>query len=193
MIIPAQHPNAGSPAAVSLRSGSRTSKATDSRHSVVDSPPGITRPSTRLSSPARRTGTGSAPTACSARRCSGTSPCRARTPSTGGISPPSKSSRIGTVIIRRQLSTITSAGLTPGGLPAAGGVVLVGGQGIQVDADHGFAQATGDLGHHVRVVVEGGGLHDRGGALGRVAGLENARADEHTLRAELHHQRRVSG
>ena len=36
---------AGKPDAISFRSGSSTSNATDSRHSVVDSPPGITRPS----------------------------------------------------------------------------------------------------------------------------------------------------
>src|SRR6185437_3708494 len=63
------------------------------------------------------------------------------------------------------------AGRRRGRLPAAGGVVLVGGQGVQVDADHGLAEPAGDLGHHVRVVVEGGGLHDRGGAPGGVAGL----------------------
>src|SRR5215471_2726843 len=75
----------------------------------------------------------------------------------------------------------------PGGLPAAVGVVLVLGERVEVDADHGLAEAAGDLGHDVRVVVEGGGLHDRGGALGGIAGLEDARADEHALRAELHH------
>src|SRR5487761_37812 len=57
-------------------------------------------------------------------------------------------------------------------LPAAAGVVLLGRQVIQVDADHGLAQAPRHLGDHVRVVVEGGGLDDRGRALGRVAGLE---------------------
>ena len=41
------------------------------------------------------------------------------------------------------------------------------------------------------VVVEGGGLHDGGGTLGRVAGLEDAGADEHAVGAELHHHRGV--
>ena len=42
-----------------------------------------------------------------------------------------------------------------------------------------------------RVVVEGGGLDDRLGALRRVAGLEDAGAHEHALGAELHHHRGV--
>ena len=45
----------------------------------------------------------------------------------------------------------------------------------------------------VGVVVERGGLHDGGGAQRRVAGLEDARADEHALGAELHHHRGVGG
>ena len=53
----------------------------------------------------------------------------------------------------------------PWWLPAAVGVVLLGWQRVQVDADHGLAQAAGDLGDDVRVVVEGGGLDDRRGAL----------------------------
>ena len=58
MIIPAQDPNAGRPEAMSLRSGSSMSKATESRHRVVDSPPGMTSPSIRWSSSGRRTGDG---------------------------------------------------------------------------------------------------------------------------------------
>src|SRR5579862_2147502 len=166
MIIPAHDPNAGSPSAISLRTGSSISKATESRHSVVDSPPGMIRPSTRSSSGGRRTGTAVAPASASARRCSGTSPCKARTPTTGRFIP---------------------------WLPATPGVVLVRGQGVQVDADHGLAEAAGDLGHDVGIVVERGGLHDRGGALGRVARLEDPGAHEYALRAELHHQRGVRG
>ena len=37
----------------------------------------------------------------------------------------------------------------------------------------------------------GGGLDDRLAALGRVAGLEDAGADEHAVHTQLHHQRRV--
>src|SRR6478735_11500003 len=58
---------------------------------------------------------------------------------------------------------------------------------VYVDADHGLAQAAGGLGDDVRIIEEGGGLHDGGGALGRVAGLEDTGADKHTVGAELHH------
>src|SRR5919206_382611 len=45
----------------------------------------------------------------------------------------------------------------------------------------------------VRGVVEGRGLDDRRGPLGGIARLEDARADEHALRAELHHHGGVRG
>jgi hypothetical protein len=47
---------------------------------VVDSPPGMTRPSICASSPGRRTPTVETPHASSMARCSRTSPWRARTP-----------------------------------------------------------------------------------------------------------------
>src|SRR5215472_10141028 len=50
---------------------------------VVDSPPGITSPSTSSSSPGLRTGTGREPAARRAARCSATSPCSASTPTAG--------------------------------------------------------------------------------------------------------------
>ena len=56
MISPAQEPKAGMPPAISLRSGSSSSNAVASFHSVVDSPPGMTRPSTASISLRRRTG-----------------------------------------------------------------------------------------------------------------------------------------
>ena len=43
----------------------------------------------------------------------------------------------------------------------------------------------------VGVLVVRGRLDDRGAAARGVLGLEDARADEHALRAELHHERRV--
>src|SRR5262249_36492864 len=58
MIIPAQEPNTGSPAPTRLRSGSIRSEIAASFHIVVDSPPGMTSPSTSSSSSARRTVTG---------------------------------------------------------------------------------------------------------------------------------------
>src|SRR4029453_18879645 len=75
-------------------------------------------------------------------RCSRVSPCSASTP------------------------MITKRSPAPLGEPVRLGDV------VDVDADHGFTQAAGDLGEHVGVVVERGGLDDRGGALRRVAGLE---------------------
>ena len=62
---------------------------------------------------------------------------------------------------------------------------------LDVDADHRLAEAPRHLGQHIGVVVEGGGLDDRRGALRRIAGLEDSRADEHALGAELHHHRGV--
>ena len=47
------------------------------------------------------------------------------------------------------------------------------------------------LAMHVGVVVERGGLDDGLGPLRRVAGLEDAGADEHAFGAELHHHRGV--
>src|SRR5918912_527423 len=47
---------------------------------VVDSPPGITRPSSAASSSARRTSTASTPSSRSARTCSRNAPWSARTP-----------------------------------------------------------------------------------------------------------------
>src|SRR6185437_5629844 len=42
--------------------------------------------------------------------------------------------------------------------PAAAGVAVLRGEGVQVDADHWLAESAGDLGHHVGVVEERGCL-----------------------------------
>src|SRR6185437_14574854 len=214
MISPAHEPNAGMPPAISLRIGSSRSNAVASFHRVVDSPPGMTSPSAASISVRRRTGVAVAPASSSARRCSRTSPCRASTPM-AGTSDSSLGSLLaagtrhrrrgvrGFELYNTQAGTYLprpSAGEAGYGpwrvrqgrrLPAAGGVVLLGGQGVDVDADHRLAEAPGDLRDNVGVVVERGRLDDRGGALGRVARLEDARADEDALRAELHHHRGV--
>ena len=83
-IIPAQDPYAGRPARRASRSGSRTPKARASLSIVVDSPPGSTMPSRPSSSLGRRTDRGCAPQSCRARKCSRTSPWRARTPTVDG-------------------------------------------------------------------------------------------------------------
>ncbi len=49
------------------------------------------------------------------------------------------------------------------------------------------------LGDDGRVVVEGRGLDDGGRALGGVTGLEDTRADEHALGAQLHHHGSIGG
>ena len=49
-------------------------------------------------------------------------------------------------------------------LPAAAGVVLAGGQGLDAEAGHRLAEAAGGLGDLLRVIVKRGGLDDRGGA-----------------------------
>ena len=64
-------------------SGSRSSKTSSSRQIVVDSPPGMTMPSSSANSVARRIGRAVTPSPASATRCSRTSPCSARTPTTG--------------------------------------------------------------------------------------------------------------
>ena len=168
------------PAGCASRSGSSSSKAGELGHRGRLAA-GDDQPVDPVELRGRRTATGAGlGAACSRRRpagrdadvgCSRTSPCRARTPTTGGPSPATCD----------VMARLTSRGRRAG---AARDVV-------DVDADHGLAEAAGDLGDDVGVVVEGGGLDDRGGALGRVAGLEDARADEHALGAELHHHRGV--
>ncbi|CAM0904951.1 unnamed protein product [Alopecurus aequalis] len=63
----------------------------------------------------------------------------------------------------------------------------------EVDAHHGLTQVAAHLGEHIGVAVMGDGLHDGAGAARGVAALEDARADEDTVAAELHHEGRVCG
>ncbi len=85
MIRPAQVPYTGMPAAMRARRGPAMPKRSASLEMVVDSPPGMTRPSTWASSSGRRTGLATASAAARAIRCSRTSPWRARTPITGVV------------------------------------------------------------------------------------------------------------
>src|SRR5690606_19034885 len=64
-------------------------------------------------------------------------------------------------------------------LPAAFGEPMRLGNILHVDPDHRLAETAGNLGQHIGVIVEGGGLHDGAGALFGVAGLEDARTHEH--------------
>src|SRR6266540_1242656 len=60
-----------------------------------------------------------------------------------------------------------------------------------LDPRHGRAETAGGLRDPLRLVVVGRRLDDRGRAPVGVLGLEDPRANEHALGAELHHQRGV--
>lgn len=59
---------------------------------------------------------------------------------------------------------------------------------VFVDADHGLTEVLGKTCEQIGVLPVGGGLHDGGRTLGRVARLEDAGADEHAFRTKLHHE-----
>jgi len=63
---------------------------------------------------------------------------------------------LGDISLERQHPDHGLLGRRHGGgrLPAAAGVVLFGGQRVQVDADHGLAQPARDLGDDVRPVAD---------------------------------------
>lgn len=64
---------------------------------------------------------------------------------------------------------------------------------VQIDPNHGVAQAATDLSQDLRVAVMSDGLDDGPSALGGVAALEDAGADEDAVAAELHHEGGVGG
>src|SRR3954454_23315788 len=76
-IIPAHVPKTG---CANSRTASSSPYRRMSRMNVVDSPPGMTRPSSPSSCPGFRTSTTSTPRRRSTAACSRTFPCRARTP-----------------------------------------------------------------------------------------------------------------
>src|SRR5437763_2484460 len=78
-------------------------------------------------------------------------------------------------------------------LPAAGLDQSLLAERGDLDPRHRRAEVAGGAGHALPVVVVRGGLDDRRGGALRVLGLEDPRAHEHALRAELHHQRGVGG
>lgn len=64
---------------------------------------------------------------------------------------------------------------------------------LYVQTDHGLAQVHAHVSQHLGVAEVGNGLNNGLGALLRVAALEDAAANEHTITAQLHHQRRIGG
>eukprot|EP00754_Rhynchopus_humris_P036382 Rhum_TRINITY_DN18518_c0_g1::Rhum_TRINITY_DN18518_c0_g1_i1::g.167694::m.167694 len=63
---------------------------------------------------------------------------------------------------------------------------------VHRQTNHGLTQALRRVRHLLGVLVVRAGLNDRTGPLLRVARGEDARADEHAVAAELHHERHVS-
>src|SRR5215210_4067855 len=119
-------------------------------------------PASPARSSAPRTSTGSTPKFLRISACSRKSPCSARTP-IFGFSP----------------------------LPPTGREPLSFREVAHLPTDHRLAQALARLGNRLRVPEVGRGLHYRRGPARRVAALEDAAPDEHPVRPELHHQRRV--
>src|SRR5205807_6496962 len=76
-------------------------------------------------------------------------------------------------------------------LPAAGLDESLLAERRYLDAGHRRAEVARGASHALRVVVVGRGLDDRRGSALGVLGLEDPGADEHTLGAELHHERGV--
>src|SRR3954454_1106055 len=162
MIIPAQVPNTGVPPCTRSRSGSASPSRAMPSDIVVDSPPGITSPSSPARSAGTRTSRTSAPSSRSSRAWASKSPWSASTPTSG-------MSR----------------------LPAAVGEELLLLELARLERGHGGAEPLGRAGDPLGVLEVGRRLHDRAGARRRILLLEDARADGGALRTELHHQRGV--
>src|SRR3984893_16798151 len=168
-MTPAQVARAGRPPPSSRARSCLSPNLRRSLSMVVLSPPGRTMPSRPASSSALRTGNASAPRRVSAWMCSRKAPWRARTPILGALTG-----------ARRR-----------GELPTARGEQLLLEDGADLQALHGRAQSLAGLEDLLRLVEVGGGGDDRPGHLQRLFGLEDARADEVAVAAELHHQGRV--
>lgn len=84
MISPAHEPSTGVPSRMSARSGSAKPSRSIPSVIVVDSPPGITRPSTPSRSAGTRISWTWAPSRCRTRACAANPPCKASTPISAG-------------------------------------------------------------------------------------------------------------
>lgn len=72
--------------------------------------------------------------------------------------------------------------------PPPPGHLLLGPHAAHADTNHGLPEPLAALGQHLGVAVVRRGAYDGLGALGRVARLEDAAADEDAVAAELHHE-----
>src|SRR4051812_17716386 len=168
MISPAHVPMMGRPAAWNSRSGSASPSRSIPSVIVVDSPPGITSPSMPSRSAGVRTSRTSAPSSRRTLACAAKPPWSARTPTTTG--------------------SVTTCAVA---LPAAPGQQLRLVELARLEALHRGAKALRGLRDARGVAEVRRRLDDRGCARRRVVGLEDARADEDGLGAELHDERRV--
>lgn len=86
------------------------------------------------------------------------------------------------------LSSLSVHGRWCSCLPAAAGELLLRLHGVTVDTNHGLTKAGAALSKDLGVAVVGDGTDNGLGALGRVARLEDAAADEDAVAAQLHHE-----
>src|SRR4051794_39431504 len=161
MIRPAQVPSVGTPERTSCRSGSARPSRSMPSVIVVDSPPGITSASRPSRSAGVRTMRASAPSRTSTPAWASKSPWMARTPTTK---------------VRLPAAVLDEALLA---------------ELRDLDTAHRRAQVARGGSDSLGIVVVGGGLDDGGRRALGILRLEDARADEHALGAELHHQRCV--
>src|SRR4051794_23875628 len=171
--MPAQLPRTGPPDVWNeVIASSRPSRSMPIEM-VVDSPPGMTSPSRPFSSAGVRTSLASAPSSASMRRWASKSPCRARTPIFSGAigrEAEEEAPWSGTAALKQ--ATVLS-------------------QGLDFEARHRVPELHRSLRDSLRILEVGRGFNDRASARCRVLALEDARADEVALGAQLHHQRRI--
>src|SRR5438876_1882784 len=165
-IAPAHVPHTGMPSAARSRSFSMIPYCCASFPIVVLSPPGMMSASISSSCSGRRTSTASTPSRSSVARCSAKSPWRPRTPARA-------------VSVRRS--------------PTAGCKSFLCRDRLKREAAHRLAESARYVGDELGVAEVRRRLDDRLRASRRIGRLEDSRADEVPLCAELHHQRRVRG
>src|SRR5690554_1445558 len=162
-MAPAHVPQMGFSLPNALR-GSIKLKAVASFPMVVDSPPGIISPSRPSRCSGRRTSTASTPMRRSMAMCSMKAPCNAKTP----------------ILIDARCIDFR--------LPASPGDQFRFWHRRNLAAYHWLTQVAADFSKNVRIIVMGGRLDNGCCTTSRIAGLEDARADKHTVHAQLHHQ-----